>query len=215
MKLPSLFTGEESMNFAVGAVVGAFLFLMVGLAVGGEWTRVAAGTVAAAVLFGFGFLLVCKMHWVPMLLASAVMGVVIIPLCTLLVAIAFGLYGWASRPDIGPGMKVTGLVAVTFVGGLVFYGFRHWSRFTYGLVEIAVALGLACVLADSARHGPELFFALLTGGIYLCVRGLDNIEQGVNKKNPSDAQPADPVWRLIKGSQKSTPEDETPLKPSE
>jgi hypothetical protein len=73
-------------------------------------------------------------------------------------------------------------VAVTGVLGALFFFFRVKFRFLYGMTEAVVGLTVAGhrVGFDSASPdggGAALFLAVLTAGVYLVVRGLDNAHQ--------------------------------------
>jgi glucan phosphoethanolaminetransferase (alkaline phosphatase superfamily) len=75
---------------------------------------------------------------------------------------------------------VTGLMTVT--AGSLFFRFRLKQRFLYGLTEacVGVIVGMHRVTLEQWSGVPKstgFYLALLTAGIYLVVRGLDNMHQ--------------------------------------
>lgn len=101
----------------------------------------------------------------------------------------FWLWGRWNHPYAGP-LAVS--AAVLFVGIALFW-FRMRLRVTYGLTEILVGVSIASYkyIETAQGGGPNaaadanLIIALLTAGVYLVVRGLDNMQQGL-KAVPSD-----------------------------
>lgn len=70
--------------------------------------------------------------------------------------------------------------------GLVLFTLRSNLRFFYGISEVLVGLIVAAY-----RHIPktsiwdfDTFLPFLTAGVYLVVRGFDNIQQGLSKNTP-------------------------------
>ena len=60
--------------------------------------------------------------------------------------------------------------------------FRYYCRSIYGLSETLVGLIVAASRVwnnDIPASDPSLYLAILTAGVYLVVRGLDNIYQGI------------------------------------
>jgi hypothetical protein len=103
-------------------------------------------------------------------------------------AIAFDVWTWLKEFWAGLNplanqtqfMGVTGLMTV-IVGGL-FFRFRLKQRFLYGLTEtcVGVGVGMHRVTLEQWSGAPKntgFYLALLTAGIYLVVRGLDNMHQ--------------------------------------
>lgn len=89
--------------------------------------------------------------------------------------------------------------ALVLVAGICLYAARRWVRAVYGLTEVALGVfiggqKLAGPATDSLDWSLEIAIATLTAGIYLVVRGLDNIEQGVSKP------PRDALWTALGGS---------------
>lgn len=84
---------------------------------------------------------------------------------------------------------VIGITVTAALAGLLFY-FRLILRSCYGLTETLVGLAIAgdrIAAQTSASYSSQFYLAVLTAGVYLIVRGLDNIHQGLTKK------PYDPV----------------------
>src|SRR3954453_12235985 len=83
-----------------------------------------------------------------------------------------------------------------------FYRVRRWSRLLYGAIEVAAGTGViiigefppnAIVSASSWTLGSRAAHVLaVMGGVYIVVRGIDNIDQGL----PGRWRPA---WRRIFG----------------
>lgn len=69
------------------------------------------------------------------------------------------------------------------IAGLVLWFFRFKCRSTYGLIEALVGVYLAwrTVEANTWKSESDMYLAVLTAGVYLIVRGVDNIEQGLEK----------------------------------
>jgi hypothetical protein len=84
----------------------------------------------------------------------------------------------------GTPTRVIGIIVLIITAGLL-YGLRRVARGTYGLTEVAFAIGSGwSVIPLTPWHdfgvpkSLELAPALLTGCVYITIRGLDNIEQG-------------------------------------
>lgn len=110
------------------------------------------------------------------------------------VLLAISTYGiGASFHDLFPlvqaavseqGPVVIGLVALSL--GIGLFKVRQWSRVLYGLSEVAVGVVVAVYRHEpgSSLLNPDAFLLLLTAGVYLIVRGLDNVQQGLNREPP-------------------------------
>jgi hypothetical protein len=97
-------------------------------------------------------------------------------------------------------------IAVTvfwLVVAVAFYRVRRWSRLLFGAIELAAGIGVIVIgefppnaiagTVDSWTLGSRAAHMLaLMGGVYIVVRGLDNIEQGL----PERWRPA---WRSVFG----------------
>jgi hypothetical protein len=89
------------------------------------------------------------------------------------------------------------------VVAVAFYRVRCWSRLLFGAIEIAAGIGVIVIgefppnaiaaAADAWTLGSRAAHMLaLMGGVYIVVRGLDNIDQGL----PERWRPA---WRRVFG----------------
>jgi hypothetical protein len=118
----------------------------------------------------------------------------------------------ATLTGLGMGVLVVGKALVTFVAaiqrhatgkfvmvaltagatilvGAAFFYFRLKQRFVYGATEVAAGIVVA---AHRVSLEPEVgvpsdtsfYFAFLTAGVYLVVRGLDNMHQGFKAGEP-------------------------------
>lgn len=88
---------------------------------------------------------------------------------------------WLATEASQKGKSPAYAVTVTGLLGIMFFVFRLRYRCVYGLSEAIVGLMVARNLVSaSARTESEvaLYFAMLTAGVYLVVRGLDNVHQG-------------------------------------
>jgi len=98
----------------------------------------------------------------------------------------------ASRTEF----LVISSAALTLGLGWIFFYFRLRLRCIYGLTEVVVGLLVAAnhvvVSSEAATNDPASYYLLLvTAGVYLVVRGFDNIHQGLTK------DPLDPIARTI------------------
>lgn len=98
------------------------------------------------------------------------------------------LWGYASG-NIAASYKTSILVGfLTLVVGVFFFLIRIIWRFTYGVTEIGAGVFIASYRALGTEHwfsaqNLDLYLVVLTAGVYLVVRGLDNASQGFNKPN--------------------------------
>lgn len=72
--------------------------------------------------------------------------------------------------------------------GILLFKFRAKQRILYGITEIIAGLTVATSRVHSEfssdhPYNMELYIAVLTAGIYLVVRGLDNIDVGIKDKS--------------------------------
>ncbi|MGE0257305.1 MAG: hypothetical protein AB7H71_16840 [Alphaproteobacteria bacterium] len=84
-------------------------------------------------------------------------------------------------------------IAVTVfwvVVAVAFYRVRRWNRLVFGAIEVAAGIGVIVIgefppsaiagAAESWTLGSRAAHLLaLMGGVYIVVRGLDNIDQGL------------------------------------
>lgn len=116
-----------------------------------------------------------------------------------LAASAYDFVKWLIQQQ---NLSYTGPLLVStavFLIGLGLFWFRGRYRATYGLTEVLVGISVASykyVEAAAGSHSatptdPNFLIALLTAGVYLVVRGLDNLQQGLS------AAPRDPVFNSL------------------
>lgn len=80
--------------------------------------------------------------------------------------------------------------AVIVVIGLAFFWFRLRARFAYGISEALAGIAFAVYRLSSEPvselpTNDDFYFAMLTAGVYLIVRGLDNMHVGwKDQKDP-------------------------------
>ena len=107
-----------------------------------------------------------------------------------------GLFGavrwviaWAIDPKTGRFPALVLCVPLTLSAGLILFGIRLHVRTAYGVTEVAVGLVVALwQILNASPDKPLLEFGtlmgLLTAGVYLVVRGLDNIYVGWKAEKP-------------------------------
>jgi hypothetical protein len=98
-------------------------------------------------------------------------------------------YLWIQSPSLSrtQAIIVGGAVTATLGGGLFYFRLRLRSiyGFSEAIVGIVVATQRIATESDAVIKQPAFYLAILTAGIYLVVRGLDNVHQGL-KKDPFD-----------------------------
>ena len=91
------------------------------------------------------------------------------------------LDGFAKLP-ITPGFWTLAIVgAATLIVGISAFIVRSWNRTLWGLTEVAAGVGLPVYRASETSletFNAEFAIFALTAGVYLIVRGLDNMSQG-------------------------------------
>jgi hypothetical protein len=113
------------------------------------------------------------------------------------------LFAWArsiiGQPSLGP-IRVRIIVAVSalFIGGVCYF-IRSWLRACYGLTEILVGILVALSKTSETPPGsnnldvtqvsPTFAIAILTASVYLIVRGLDNLVEGVKEESEDKKDP--------------------------
>jgi hypothetical protein len=78
--------------------------------------------------------------------------------------------------------------SVTALLGAAFFMFRLKQRLLYGLTEALAGIAVAAHRVSLERDAglptdTGFYFAVLTAGVYLVVRGLDNMHQGLKVEN--------------------------------
>lgn len=81
--------------------------------------------------------------------------------------------------------------ALVIGGGALLFAFRLYFRPYYGMTEVALGaiLGFMKTSDELLKHNeqwsdPQVLAAFLSAGVYLVVRGLDNIHQGFTAAKP-------------------------------
>lgn len=92
--------------------------------------------------------------------------------------------GWMQSGGAPKGMLIALAVVATAAAGGAFFVFRLRQRLLYGCTEalVGIAVGghrLSVEPGDGLPTETGFYFAVLTAGVYLVVRGLDNIHQAV------------------------------------
>ena len=104
---------------------------------------------------------------------------------------ALDLYEWFKSPTHSKANVLIGTAIFSIYSALSLFLFRLYLRSLYGLTEAIVGIVVILYLADRefTSKGGDLGFYLtfMTGGIYLIVRGFDNIHQGLTR------EPLDPI----------------------
>jgi hypothetical protein len=96
------------------------------------------------------------------------------------------LYFWIQSPELSKRGAIILTLIITLILGLTLFYFRLRARSIYGITEAAVGLTVAAnkiSLEDSHTViSSNFYLAMLTASVYLVVRGLDNIHQGLTKE---------------------------------
>lgn len=114
-------------------------------------------------------------------------------------AVVVDTYLYLAGPRSGRTGTAILTIILTLSLGIALFVFRLKRRALYGLTEVIVGVVVAVYRVSAAPLGssitnPDLYLAVLTAGIYLIVRGLDNIHQGLSTK------PTDKVTAAIMGT---------------
>jgi hypothetical protein len=87
-------------------------------------------------------------------------------------------------PNMGRERSLLAGGFLALLGGAILFAFRLKYRAIYGLSEATVGVLIAAQrFAEPTTNeaGFSFFIVFLTAGIYLVVRGMDNIHQGITK----------------------------------
>jgi PIN domain-containing protein len=95
----------------------------------------------------------------------------------LIVAAAL-LAAWHFRQPLGQTFPVWGLILGAGGIGISLFWFRSKYRLSYGIAEVIFGLFAAGQLANPSAYNST-FFIQLAACFYIIVRGLDNIEKGI------------------------------------
>ncbi len=107
------------------------------------------------------------------------------------ICVSLGIWvAYQFRSEIISAFPVWGLVLLALVGGAALFGFRSRRRLAYGIVEICFGL-FAVAKQASPTNYDALFLIQVAAGLYIIVRGFDNVEKSISGTR------IDPVWRRI------------------
>lgn len=116
-------------------------------------------------------------------LSFVTVGIGLVGLATWLYPLVLDAAHWL-RGLTGKGWLIAATGAVTVLCGAAFFAFRLVQRFLYGVTEAiagaAIAAHRVSLEPGSALPSDTGFYvAVLTAGVYLVVRGLDNMYQAI------------------------------------
>lgn len=101
------------------------------------------------------------------------------------------LFLWMLAPPLSEGGAIVATMTITLFMGLTLFYIKSRFRSFYGLSEALVGLTVAgyhvAIENSNTSVTTGFYLAILTAGVYLVVRGLDNIHQGLTK------EPLDPI----------------------
>lgn len=99
-------------------------------------------------------------------------------------------YAWLQSSSPPRGFFVAIVAILVIVIGYALFLFRLHARFFFGLTEATTGLIIALrnipANADPVLWSSEIFLVILTAGIFLVVRGFDNMHTGL-RSEPRDA----------------------------
>lgn len=101
------------------------------------------------------------------------------------------LFLWVQAPHFSETGAIVATMTITLLMGLTLFYIRSRFRSIYGVSEALVGLTVAgyrvAIENSNTSVTTGLYLAILTAGVYLVVRGLENIHQGLTK------EPLDPI----------------------
>jgi len=179
----------------VFTIVGILLFAALGVisSVQSNTFEYPLGIALGLGICMYGFLVIqWRLNGVPRLKQAFLLLLVLVPLTVTLVG--FFYYGvWSSlkhtystlRGALPSSMFSYGLTVIaTLALGVLLFLFRLRARFFYGVTEAVVGVAVAVHkvpfgASDPVTWDSTIYLALLTAGVYLVVRGLDNMRSGL------------------------------------
>lgn len=106
--------------------------------------------------------------------------------CTYRTSLDFIL--WLKSPNLVQDYSVLLLAIFILSVGLILFYIRLNYKILYGITEISVGISIGVSkIFDTFQNEvirSEFYFALITASLFLVVRGLDNIYQGLSKFHP-------------------------------
>jgi hypothetical protein len=135
-------------------------------------------------------------------LGLGLVGVLIVSLLVMayfgVIASVYDAYLFVTSSALSDTSIVVLVALITLLAGLLLFFIRLKWRCAYGLSEAAVGVIVAslkfradALAATGEMPGAFTGLAILTAGVYLVVRGLDNIHQGLTKP------PLDPLGQKV------------------
>jgi len=130
---------------------------------------------------------------------------IVFGIVTGLLLVVLAWLGWRYREALLSTVNTWGaLISAAIIGGLL-YALRGRLRITYGILEVGVGMMSAMSSFTSATGSTSAAAPTFTttmgiavlGGIYIIVRGLDNIGKALEKT------PYENTWRKFSGEKKS------------
>ena len=117
--------------------------------------------------------------WWGMSLAVLVAGFVLLvlfsPSWPVLVLAAWNRYPWVWSTTHGRVVAVPALLVL----GIALYRFRVALQFVYGFVELLIGLAVCWTAFVPEERGDVVTVVHISAGLYVIVRGIDNVVQGV------------------------------------
>lgn len=95
------------------------------------------------------------------------------------------MYSWILTPTFSESSNIILVVILTMFFGVLFFYCRLKWRAIYGITELIFGLIIAAnktTEINSLELNSSFYLTFLTASIYLVVRGLDNIHQGLTKE---------------------------------
>ena len=101
------------------------------------------------------------------------------------------IYKWVSLPIFTKNTTIILTIFITLIFGIILFYIRLYLRSIYGISELILGLSITGYKINDANLS-ELFesgfiMTYITASVYLVVRGLDNVHQGLTKA------PYDPI----------------------
>jgi hypothetical protein len=119
------------------------------------------------------------------LLGALIGSILLIPVSVIMLSlysVTVDAVDWVHSPNLNAHIVNMLSLGIVLVSGYSLFLFRKKYRSIYGSTEILIGVVIAMHNAQSlferGNLDPTLFFAFITAGIYLVVRGLDNIHEG-------------------------------------
>lgn len=128
-------------------------------------------------------------------------------MATIMLTVAGAIYGyiWLRSATLSQGALVSAVVVATAFAGAMLFAFRLYARAMYGCTEALVGLIIAGERASAEVRWPienlNFDLAILTAGVYLVVRGLDNVHEGFKARMRNDTTQLRP--QILRGRRES------------